>query len=299
VDLSDTTTVHAVQVGVVIVGIYDVSEKSSSWSADYYLNESWLPAPGFVPHTAVDNEIERKSTPVDETELREGRCFRSRRLHSILRTSFNLRTFPFDQQSLVLVVTDEDFTAKQLHYEGPVRAGLDDGVLHQLAAWKVMPGLHFERMARAFPWDPGSPDYEYATFSVTVRRHVSFHLGKYFLPLLLIVIVSFAVFWIDPEDLASSVQVSVTCLLAAVALQLSEASELPDVSYLTIADRAFATSYVAIALAVLQVIYTNALVRRGSKEIAVRVDRWCRVAFPACLALALVVAVWRASRSVD
>lgn len=294
VDLADGSA-HRVKVGAVIVGIYELSEKASCWSADFYLYEQWEPAPAFVPQTEIVNEIERKSVQFDTTELRDGRCLRTRRIHSSLRTGFNLRTFPFDYQALSLVLSDAEFSARQVQYEDQaVAAGVDDSALHQLAAWKVMPGLRFERASRAFQWDPGAPDYDYATFSVTVRRHVSYHIGKFFLPLLLIVIVSFAVFWINPEDLASAMQVAVTCLLAAVALQLAEGSELPDVSYLTIADRAFATSYVAIALAVLQAVYTNRLVRVGKKDLALRIDRWSRVGFPLALVLALTLAVTRA-----
>ena len=58
--------------------------------------------------------------------------------------------------------------------------------------------------------EEGAPAYDYATFSVDVTRHVSFHLGKFFLPLLVIVFISFSVFWIDPEDLGSSMSVGVT-----------------------------------------------------------------------------------------
>jgi hypothetical protein len=293
VEFADNAS-HVVRVGVVLVGIYEVSEKTSSWMADFYLYESWRPAPGFVPQTEVVNEIERKSVQFDNTEFRDGQCSRSRRIHSALRTAFNLRTFPFDQQTLVLELSDAEFPTRQVRYDEQATAGLDDAATRQLAAWKVLPGLRYEHSTRAFRWDPGAPDYDYATFSVTVRRHISFHLSRYFLPLLLIVIVSFGVFWINPEDLSSEVQVAVTCLLAAVALQLSEGRELPDVSYLTIADRAFAASYVAIALSIIQVLYTNHLSRAGKKERALRLDRWSRVVFPAALVLALAAAVVRA-----
>jgi hypothetical protein len=285
---------HAVLVGAVIVGIYEVSEKSSSWTADFYLYESWEPAAGFVPQTEIVNEIERKSSQFDTTELRDGRCMRTRRLHSTLRTGFNLRTFPFDVQTLTLELSDAEFPSRQVHYDDRTIAGVDDAVLHQLAAWKVAPTVQYVRTTKAFRWDPGAPDYDYATFSVTVWRHVSYHLGRYFLPLLLIVIVSFGVFWINPEDLSSEMSVAVTCLLAAVALQLAEGSALPDVNYLTIADRAFATSYVAIALSVLQALYTNHLTRAGKHDLAIAIDRRCRVAFPVGLVLALAAAVVQA-----
>lgn len=290
---------HVVEVGAVLLAITDVSEKASTWGADYYSYEFWDPSPGFVPQTDVVNEVERKSTQFDTTEMRDGRCMRTRRIRSTLRANFNLRTFPFDFQTLPIQFSDAEYTSEQVHYEEKHIAGLDDAVIHDVAAWKVLPEFHFEHERRGFHWDPGAPDYDYATFFLTVRRHVSFHLGKYFLPLLLIVIVAFSVFWIDPEDLASEVQVAVTCLLAAVALQLSEGSELPDVAYLTIADRAFITSYIAIALAVVQVVYTNHLARKGHKERAIRLDLRCRVGFPVGLVLILLGSLARAYTQTD
>jgi len=83
-------------------------------------------------------------------------------------------------------------------------------------------------------------------------------------------------------------QISVTCLLAVVALQFAEASDLPDVSYLTLADRVYATSYVCIALSTLQAVYTNALVRADKRALALRVDRVSRVLFPVFLLVAVL-----------
>ena len=298
IELSGTVT-HAVQIGAVIVGIYEVNEKASSWMADFYLYETWDPAPGFVPQTEIVNEVERKAVQFEATEMRDGHCLRTRRVHSTLRTDFNLRTFPFDYQNLTLQVSDAEFPSSQVRYADKPIAGIDESVFHQLTDWKVMPGLRYERTAKSFRWDPGAPDYDYATFSVSVRRHVTYHESRYFLPLLLIVIVSFSVFWIDASDLASEVQISVTCLLAAIALQFAEGNALPAVSYLTLADRAYATSYVAIALSVLQVVFTDHLMRTGRDRVARTVDRWSRVLFPAGLVLALVTAVLRAYAQAD
>ncbi len=285
---------HVVQVGAVLVGISDIADKTSNWSADFYLYEQWTPAPGFVPQTELVNELERKSVQFDTTELRDDRCTRTRRVRSVLRSAMDLHTFPFDHQGLTLQLSDAEFTSSQVRYSDQAIAGLDDSVSQHLIAWKIESPLRYAHASRTFRWDPGAPEYDYATFSVTVSRQVSYHVSKYFLPLLLIVVVSFSVFWIDPEDLASAVQVGVTCLLAVVALQFAEASDLPSVSYLTIADRVYSASYVAIALAVLQSIYANRLVRAGQKKKALQADKWSRVAFPVGLISWLVVAIFRA-----
>src|SRR3954468_8861012 len=88
--------VVTVKEGIVLLGISNVSEKSGTWDADFYLYEQWAPTPGFTPRTEVVNEVVRTSIGFDDTDLRDGVCTRSRRIHSTLRSEFNLHTFPFD-----------------------------------------------------------------------------------------------------------------------------------------------------------------------------------------------------------
>jgi len=287
---------HQVKVtpGVVLLSISNVSELSGTWDADFYLYETWPPTPGFTPRTEVVNEVERKSVSFDDTDLRDGLCLRSRRIHSTLRSAFNLRRFPFDAQKLTLVLSDNEFDDKSVSYPpGPYVLGLDDSVRSMISGWRIAGEPKYARTATAFKWEPGAPTYDYATFEVTVKRQVTFHLTRYFLPLILIVVVAFSAFWIDPEDLGSQMQIGVTCLLAAIALQFAEGGTLPQVSYLTLADRLYAVCYVAIAAAVVESISVNALVRRKSKEAALRVDKACRRIFPALVILAITVATIR------
>jgi hypothetical protein len=153
--------------------------------------------------------------------------------------------------------------------------------------------VDYEHHSRIFVEDGASPRYDYATFAVPVRRHITFHLTRFFLPLFIIVAVAFAVFWIDPEDLNSKSAIGVTCLLAAIAFQFAEAGTLPEIAYLTLADRVYAICYAALALALVFTIYGNSLSRKNRRSDAVRVDRVGRVAFPVGLALVLIVAVVR------
>jgi hypothetical protein len=282
---------------VAIVGLYNVNERSSSWDADYYLYEAWKPVPGFTPQTEIVNEVARLSEQFDNLAYNDGRCIRSRRLRSTLHTPLNLRLFPFDSQRLVLQVSDSWFDADIAAYAGGALVqGIDESVKQQLSQWRVKGGLEYRREVRPFQWEKGlwgdeTPAYDYADFTVAVKRHVTYHLTKFFLPLLVIVVIALSVFWVDPEDLASQVGIGVTCLLAAIAFQLAQATTLPEVSYLTFADLVYAICYLAIALAMAESIYSNAACRRGHRERALRMDRICRWAFPAALAAAVAAIV--------
>lgn len=283
--------VAEVSLGVVVIGLYNVNEKAGTWDADYYLYESWRPQPGFAPQTEVVNEVARLSEQFGTLGRRGDRCIRSRRLRSTLSSPFNLRVFPFDRQRLRLQLSDSWSDTTLARYSGqPFVEGVDEAVYQQLSQWAVARQLHYARESRSFKWeenvwDRHAPVYDYATFTLPVRRHTTFHLTRYFAPLLIIVLVAMTVFWVDPIDLASQVGIGVTCLLAAIAFQLTQATTLPEVAYLTLADLVYFVSYLLIALALVESLYTNVQARQGRRERALRVDRACRLAFPAGLAL--------------
>lgn len=286
-----------VSLGVVIVGLYNVNEKAGTWDADYYLYEAWEPQAGFAPQTEIVNEVAHLSEQFSGLDRPEGRCIRARRVRSTLSSPFNLRMFPFDRQNLVLQISDSWLYADQARYDDrPLVHGVDEAVYRQLSQWEVGDTLAYSRQSRVFKWEQGvwgtaTPIYDYATFGLVVRRHTTFHLAKFFLPLLVIVFVSMGVFWVDPDDLESQVAIGITCLLAVIAFQLTQASTLPEVAYLTLADLLYVVSYMTIALALVESLYCNRLARQGRKDRALRVDRFARVAFPAGLALLMALAV--------
>jgi hypothetical protein len=292
-------TPQSVSLGVAIQGIHNLDEKAGGWDVDYYFYEKWAPVPGFTPEAEIVNETSRQdSLRFDLTELKDGYCQRSRHLRSTLRVDYDLRRFPFDNQNLLLVVSDAQFDASQLSYsEKPTVADIDEHVRSQLSGWRVGQAISYAREAHRFTGEEGSPRYDYATFSVPVERQSGFHVVKYFLPLMIIVIVGFCAFWIDPDDLNTQVSIGVTCLLAAIALQFSESSRLPEVAYLTLSDRVYVACYLAIALTLVESVYTNSLVRKKHRPAALLLERHSRVFFPVALFIAIGLGVALAFRS--
>ena len=107
-------------------------------------------------------------------------------------------------------------------------------------------------------------------------------------------VLAFSVFWIDPGDLSSKVSVGVTCLLSSIVLQFAEAGMLPEVEYLTLADRIYAVCYVALALSLITTIYSSALMKKGQASAAARNDRRSRLVLPLGLVLAVFLCALRA-----
>jgi len=285
---------QVVKIGVVLAGLYNVNEKAGTWDADYYLYEMWTPHPAFTPQTEIVNEVNRRDAQFDRTELRNGSCIRSRRLYSTLHSGYNLRRYPFDRQTLILEFSDAEYSSQAVQYAPkPEAAGLTDETREMLSSWKIESGLTYRRESRAFQWETNAPRYDYAIFKLGIRRHVTYHMIKFFLPLFVIVSLAFLVFWIDPEDLSSQVQVGVTCVLSAIAFQFVQTNTLPEVAYTTLTDRVYVICYLAIALALALAVHACALARNRNKTHAVEIVRRCRWLFPSLTTLSLaVVVVW-------
>lgn len=288
-----------VSVGVAVQGIHNLDEKTGGWDIDYYLYETWRPAPGFTPQTEIVNEIARQESPsFDLVELKHGVCQRSRRLHSTLQVDYDLRRFPFDRQKLLVLVSDAQYAADQLVYaQRPSVSDIESQVRSEVSGWRVGSEIEYSRDTRRFDGEEGSPPYDYASFSVPVERRAAFHVTKYFLPLFVVVIIGLCVFWIDPQDLNSKVSIGVTCLLAAIALQFAESGNLPAVSYLTLADRVYVACYLTIAVTLVESIYAHSLVRKGNHQAAVQVEKRFRTLIPAALLVAIGICVLLSFRS--
>jgi hypothetical protein len=123
------------------------------------------------------------------------------------------------------------------------------------------------------------PSFSRVVVSLDVAREWGFYLFKLWLPLSLIVALSWSVFWMSDESLVNRVRVAATAFLTVVAYQFAIAGSLPKVAYLTLMDRLMIMSFALIALSVVQSM-TSTKMRDKDGERALRFDRRCRWLFP-------------------
>jgi len=114
---------------------------------------------------------------------------------------------------------------------------------------------------------------------VSVAREWGFYVYKLWIPLFLIVVLSWSVFWMQGESLANRIRMAATAFLTVVAYQFAIAGSLPKVAYLTVMDRLMVASFVLIALTALESMVVVKL-ERSHRERAVRLDRMSRWLFP-------------------
>ena len=185
---------------------------------------------------------------------------------------FNFRKFPLDTQKFFIhlecVDPEEDYVFTFLpEYTGlGKRLGEEEWYITQHST-KVI--------SRALP--DGSA-YSRYSFQILARRHLSFYIFRIFIPLLLIITVSWVAFFL--KDYSKRVDISGANLLVFIAFNFTIGSELPRLAYLTFLDTIL---LVAFAITALTVVFNVALKRldtKGKTELTQRFDRYLLWGYP-------------------
>lgn len=112
------------------------------------------------------------------------------------------------------------------------------------------------------------------------ERHVGYFVAKVIVPLVLIVAMSWVVFWIDPQEAAAQINVAVTAMLTLIAYRFAVGMFVPKISYLTRLDFFILSSTVLVFASLIEVVVTSALARGDRLRWARWLDRASRFIFP-------------------
>ncbi len=117
-------------------------------------------------------------------------------------------------------------------------------------------------------------------FSFEGRRLVHHYVIKTIIPLSLIVMMSWVVFWINPDLASSRLSVAVTTVLTLIAFYIALSTQMPKIPYLTDMDRFLSVSTVLVFLALIEVVITAHLFSTERQALADRIDQTARWVFP-------------------
>lgn len=255
--------------------------------AHYALDQIWSPRVGIANETS---SVVRKLPESVEVEP-DGTVLYRQRYAGAFTQPLRLQSFPFDRQTFrvqlvaVRYQTDEvKFVPDQRWvHEGLQRAGgisssitLPDWTIEK---WELKP-LEYAL----------APTLQYSgyAFEFTASRNVEHYILKVLLPLVLIVMMSWSVFWIDPVNASSQVSIAMTSMLTLIAYRFAIDSQLPVLPYMTRLDAFILTSTLLVFFSLIEVVATIILDNTQKKKRAQRIDFYCRFIFPAIFGIAFV-----------
>lgn len=296
-----------VAVALEIENIPDINEVAEQFSIDGVLMASWNdqrlsykrdnPADPdkiyeigsiWMPSIDMINAV----TPRDKryqalTVSPDGTVHYAERFHAELSSRFLLRRFPFDEQSLHVHLSPfiNDINVETLAL-APGRSAVrgEEKAYNSLAQWEVG-----EITARIGTVRQFGKDVKELVFSIHVSRHYGFYIWKVFVPLVLMVFLSWAVFWVDPFDLSNQVQIAVTTILTVIAFAFAISATMPRVPYVTLIDAFFLTCYVFVFISVVELMTVHTAHRRRGPDFSKRIRRISRWLVPAAYFTTLII----------
>ena len=199
----------------------------------------------------------------------------------------DLKEFPMDSQELEIQIVAVGYTENEVLFvqNTDEPSGLADKL--SVTEWTVN-----RWSAEAMNYLPTKNVEPLSGFHIVIHadRDVMYYIIKIIVPLLLIVAMSWLVFWIDPKESGSQISVAITTMLTLIAYRFSIGELVPKVSYLTRLDYFILGSTLMVFLTLLLVIITSNLAKSGQPQLALRIDRWSRIIFPVMLMIVSLVA---------
>ena len=280
--------VHDVKVRLFLIDVEGVDTVTQSFTANLTMVVRWHDpglahqGPGSVsmplddiwfPRIQMLNQQRLTSTLPRAVEVfPDGEVVQRQRFWGSFSQPLKLESFPFDSQSLKITIANVGFGGDIVNLIPSPRSGISKEMT--MPDWIV---TDWDFVTTDFSLEDESSSIDGLVFSLDVKRDGSYFKYKVIFPLILIVIMSWLVFWIDPSLAASQISVSVTAMLTMIAYRFALAGMIPRLATLTSLDNFVLVSTLMVFLAMIEVVYTAHLSTNGQLVKARKIDlhaRW-------------------------
>lgn len=293
-----------VEISVYVIDIEQIDNLRQNFTADFIVFTRWKDErlKGEVrsidlediwwPNSNILNGRNLTTSFPKRAEVEEdGSILYRQRYYGHVAAPLDLRNFPFDEQMLpisILMMRNTPETIELTFFHD----GSGSVENFSNSDWKIGKGKGTVDIFKAYSSGEQSIEYQIpiAHFKFEAKRHVFYYIWKVIVPLLVIVMMSWAVFYFDPiEQVAPQIGLGATAILTLIAFLFSLGKILPPIAYLTKIDFFVYTSLSLVFLAFSEAVLTIKLAGKGKIKEAKRIDRMSRWAFPLLFILILIL----------
>lgn len=228
------------------------------------------------PRIQLLNQRNVRTTLPWTVEIRpDGEVIQRQRYWGTFSHPLDLAEFPFDTQRLEIRLAHIAFTGQPAN----LSAAADSTVSENLTVsdWTL---LNWRFEGTSFALDSSMQPIDGMVFVAELERDGQFFIYKVFMPLILIVMMSWLAFWLDPSLVASQISLTITAMLTMIAYRFVLQGMMPRLAFLTSLDYFVLGATFMVFLSMVEVVYTAHLFAQGNLDRARRVDRHARWAAP-------------------
>lgn len=251
------------------------------YQGDFQFNEVFN---GWWPQVFLANEagrFDREGVMLRITP--EGDVYYTEEIDAIAKSSLALARYPFDQQQLVAIFEVLGFDKRQVELRAdPATSGIWEDQHHQVRVPQWGPPTLTTAVVEYAPvyLDGGDEHVTAFRMQVDIKRDSLYTLRLVALPVVIFVIMSWSVFWMERSSLGDRMDISFIGILTVVAYQIMFSASLPKISYITVLMSFMIISFLVMCCSIVVNLRVAALDNSGRKAEGDRVDRLCRVFFP-------------------
>lgn len=195
-----------------------------------------------------------------------------------------LADFPFDSQVISLWVYPLEWSSSKVNFRiDETFTGL--GRLLNISDWEITGVVANLLEQKIDGFEQVRSGYQ---LQISAERYLSYYIWKVMIPIALIVVMSWSVFWIYPTEFGTQIGLSATSVLTMVAFIFATTNLLPKLGYFTMLDKYIAGATVMVFVALMQSLITGFLAAKDRETLANRIDIVSRFLFP----LTFVVLCW-------
>lgn len=245
-------------------GEYQFNEMSPSWYPQVVLaNESGM----YEKHAVLLRVKPDGTSTLTET------------VNAVARVNLDLRRYPFDRQTLEVIFevlgldASEVVLETELGQQSPAAGDLP------VPQWTVDRVNSYIR-EHVSPYAGKTGRSSAFIMTMEMHRQPFYMLRLVVLPLAMIVILTWSVFWMDTSALGDRLSISFIGILTAVAYQMVVSGVMPHISQVTLMNAFLNFSFIVMCSTVVINLVVGIMHRQGQTQQAKSIDRRCRWIFP-------------------
>ena len=237
-------------------------------------------SPGWYPQVMLVNQAGLYEKSAVMLRVRpDGTSILTETLNAIAESKLVMRRFPFDRQHLEAAFQvlgfDKDEVQLVADTEPPPAAA---SRIH-IPQWDLN-GISSAIQDWEAPYAGRGGVASTYVVTIDVNRLPFYLMRLVVFPLAVIVLLSFAVFWMDRSSIGDRISVSFIGILTAVAYLMVIGDSMPRIAYVTLIHGYLNLSLIIMAITLLFHLMVGGLEQRGDATRARRIDQFCRWAFP-------------------
>jgi hypothetical protein len=290
-----------IEIECFIIDVANINDHEQTFEADISIRLMWqdsrLARPGesdvvtvplsdvWNPRLRIANQREVKEHFPDVVRIAaDGWVTFEQRYSGDFTSTADISDFPLDERTIAITLVTADHSAKEIELV------FTDSNIGRLESFSVPNWTIGDVTAKTSTLSPfGVKQMLRIDLEMHGKRKSAYYVWSVIVPLLMIVMMSWSVFFIKPRFLAPQMSMSATSMLTLIAYRFAIATILPPVPYLTRMDIFVTGSTVLVFLALVESILTGTLAEYEHNILAEKLDGIARILFPSVFAVFAVL----------